>query len=115
MPTRNAINTRLAPDIIETVWSGLLVTDGGSWVSLEKFCRATYHVFGTFGGATVTLQGSNETTPANPFALTDQAGAALSFTATGGRPSIPAPRWVRPFVTGGDGTTSLTVIAVTRR
>jgi hypothetical protein len=115
MPTRDAVGNRLHPDYNEVTWTGLLQGDDGSWFDAGVFADQTFQVTGTFGGATVAIQGSNEPTPSTGFTLTDQAGLGLSWTAAGGKVSAEAPRWVRPLVTGGDGTTSLTVRAVARR
>lgn len=98
-------------------WTGILNGDTGSWFDTEDFADRTFQVSGTFGaGGSVTMQGSNDASaPTNVFTLTDQAGAALTFTAAGGKVALEAPRWVRPTCTAGDGTTSLTVQAIARR
>jgi hypothetical protein len=65
-------------------------------------------VTGTFGaGGTVVLEGSNDGT--NYRTLTDPQGNALSFTSAGLEAIQEITRYVRPRVTAGDGTTSLTV------
>lgn len=116
MPTRTATTTQLTPDLVQTIWTGLLVTDDGSWTALDMHPDRTFQALGTFGGATVRLEGSNETTPgAAVFTLSDQVGAPLAFAAAGGRVSAEAPRWVRPVIVGGDGSTALTVVAIARR
>lgn len=115
MPTRVFSSESLSLDTIDVTWTGLLQGDDGAWFDAREFADRTFQVLGTFGGATVAIQGSNEPTPGTAFTLTDQVGAALTFTAAGGRVAAEAPRWVRPLVTGGDGTTSLTVEAVARR
>lgn len=121
MPTRNATASQETPRSTAVQWTGLLLNDDGSWFLPEDRADRTIHVRGTFGGATVTFQGSNEpgpvatTTPASGVVLTDQAGAPLSFTAAGARVVAEASRWVRPLVTGGDGTTSLTVDMIARQ
>lgn len=78
-------------------------------------------VFGTFGaGTTVTIQGSNEPgTPAAGAALNDSRGEgnALTFVTASGndlKMSCEAPLKVRPVLTGGDGTTSFTVVLVAK-
>lgn len=115
MPTRTATQERITPSLIQTTWTGLLVTDDGSWVANDGHPDRTFQVLGTFGGATLRMEGTNEATPgAAVFTLTDQVGGPLAFTAAGGRVAAEAPRWVRPFVVGGDGTTALTVVAVSR-
>lgn len=115
MPTRTATTNTILPTVLETTWTGLLVTDDGSWTALDRHPDRTVQVFGTFGGATVRIEATNEPTPgAAVFTLSDQVGTPLSFTAAGGRVAAEAARWVRPVVVGGDGTTALTVVAVSR-
>lgn len=97
-----------------TTWTPLLQGDDGSWVEFVQQPDRSIEVSGTFGGATVTLQGSNAPTPAAGYTLTDPLGAALSFTSAGLRNVAEGARQVRPLVTGGDGTTSLTVRMVAR-
>lgn len=75
---------------------------GGPWSSLYAY------VTGTFGAAgSVRLEGSNDGT--NWFALSPAAlTAAGSFAALG---AAEHPKYVRPNVTAGDGTTALNVVA----
>lgn len=95
-------------------WTGLLQGDTGAWMETAHYGDKTLHVYGTYGGATVTLQGSNENTPSNGFALTTPTGA-LSFTSNDGAQVLENPLHIRPVVTGGDGTTSLTARVCMRR
>jgi hypothetical protein len=71
-------------------------------------------ISGTFGGATVTLQGSNDGT--NWFTLNDPLGndlAWLSSTATTGLRQIAENTlYLRPITAGGTGTSVvITVLA----
>ena len=71
---------------------------------------------GTLGVAgACTIEGSND--GVNYFTLKDQGGNAMVLTALGlyGFQSGLLPRYVRPRITAGDGTTSLTVILLARR
>lgn len=92
------------------VWRWVLAADDvGEPIKAHMFPDRTVQVFGTFGGATVTFQGSlGEGSYAT---LVDQSDNFLSFT-SGPKIEAIAPNtvWVRPFVTGGDGTTSITVL-----
>jgi hypothetical protein len=54
---------------------------------------------GTFGGATVTLTGSNDGT--NFVTLTDQTGANISVTAAGLVEFSTACRYIKPSISGG--------------
>lgn len=89
-------------------WTPLLNGDVGDAFELSDFADKSVQVDGTFGvGGSVTLQGSNDLV--NWYALSDPQGVALTFTAAGLKAVGPATRYVRPNVTAGDGTTSLTV------
>lgn len=76
----------------------------------------TAQVTGTFGvGGTLVMQESVDGT--NWVTMTDSSvtGGAVSFTATGVKDLRETAPFVRPFVSGGDGTTSLTVTLACRR
>lgn len=95
------------------IWTGLLNTDTGSPVSLTDFPDRTIQLTGTFGtGGEVTFQGSNDGTNWNT--LTDPQGNALTKTAASLEVVTETPRYVRPSVTGGDGSTSLTLTMFAR-
>lgn len=68
----------------------------------------TVQVTGTFGiGGTIVFEGSLEQIPTSWFPLRDPTSTAISFTAAGGRSVLENVLWIRPLVTGGDGTTAL--------
>lgn len=74
----------------------------------------TFQVTGTWGaGGALVIEGSNDGT--NFFTLSDQANAALTLSANGLKTVRDTPMFIRPRVTGGDGTTSLTVIAAMQK
>lgn len=74
----------------------------------------TFQVTGTWGaGGALVIEGSND--GSTFFTLTDQANAALSLSANGLKTVRDTPMFIRPRVTGGDGTTSLTVIAAMQK
>ena len=111
------IKTQLDPYALVVEWAGLLQNDDGEWKLLGHYNDKSLHVYGTFaGGAAVTLEGSNEDAPSDPNAvgLTDPTQTPISFTAKGLRQVLENPLRVRPKVTGGDGTTDLTVRLVLR-
>jgi hypothetical protein len=71
-----------------------------------------FQAVGTWGGATLTAQGSNNGT--DWFSLTNASGgAAITFTADGGKQSIERPRFIRPNLTvvGAGATVVVTVMA----
>lgn len=70
----------------------------------------TFQIGGTFGaGGTVVVEGSND--GVSYFTLNDQANAAVSVSAAALKTIRDAPLYIRPRVTAGDGTTSITVTA----
>lgn len=75
--------------------------DDGAPIDFADVPDVSVQVIGTLGGATVTIQGSNEDTPTNWATLTAPGGLPLSFTATGLLQVLENTRWIRPLVTGG--------------
>ena len=106
----------------QAIWGPITQANAvGDWVSWPEFCGKTFHVYGTFGaGATLSIQGSNETVPTNGNAvvISNWQGTALQATTAGGNTALTArdmPLWVRPSLAGGDGTTTLTVALAAHR
>ena len=102
----------------KVTWTAITTTANTCipYTSADKFSGATVQVLGTWGGATVTLWGSNDG-GTTWFALTSlQTSAAMSFTANGHGTVLSTPvqqiKWV---LAGGDGTTSLSVIVKGQR
>lgn len=99
----------ITPDInaairgITTKWSGLATNDDGTPVATEGR-NLSVQVTGTFAGATVAMQGSND--GANWVALNDQAvpGNPCSFTSAGLKGVLQMPKYIKPVVSGGAGT-----------
>jgi hypothetical protein len=117
MPTRNL--TAVGPgkgDIEHAVaitWSGLLNGDDGSPATFHDYPDRTVQFLGTFGtGGSITLEGSNNGT--NWLPLTDPQGNAITKTAAAIEAVTETPRFIRPIVTAGDGTTNLTAIVFAR-
>jgi hypothetical protein len=74
----------------------------------------TFQVTGTWGaGGALVIEGSND--GATYFTLNDQANVALTMSANALKTVRDQPLYVRPRVTGGDGTTSLTVVAALQK
>lgn len=101
-------------NIAVVVWTGLLNGDSGSPVELPEFPDKTFQITGTFGaGGSINAEGSNDGT--NYSILTDPQGNQITKTAAAMEVAEESPRYTRPNVTAGDGTTSLTVTMVARR
>lgn len=104
------------------LWTPLTTTDDiGIPIDMPGSADRTIQFTGTFGaGGTIVLQGSNFLVPtpgtdADWFTLTDPQGNAISKTAAGGEAVLELTRWVRPKVTAGDGTTSLSARLLVKR
>lgn len=95
---------------IQVIWAGpALTTDTFAAVELPKSSDKSIHVFGTFGAAgSVALHGSNND-GANFDALNTPASTPIAITANGIKAVLENTQQVKPVLTGGDGTTSLTV------
>jgi hypothetical protein len=100
-------------DAIVATWTPLAASgDVGQPLQRVDLPDRSVQVAGTFAGATIVFEGSND--GANYFTLASPSGAALSFTAAGlVQVNMPAA-FVRPHVTAGSGA-SLTVTMTARR
>lgn len=94
-------------------WSGLQQGDEGEPVQRVKYADRSAQVFGTFGaGGSVAIEGSNA---GDQYAtLNRMQGVAASFTSAGVAQILENTTHIRPKVTGGDGTTDLTVALLIR-
>lgn len=103
-------------------WALTTADPTGDSLEWSEWCDVTWTVHdATWGGATLTLQGSNDGT--NWFTLTNAAGAtALTATSGGssagtanGYTSIETPVYVRPKLTTVGVGAAVTVDALKRR
>jgi len=99
-------------------WLGLLNGDVGRECDIAEYAdlTVTFNITpgGSFGlGGTIVLEGSNDLV--NWFTLTDAQGNAISKTAAAIEVVEEAPRYIRPNVTAGDGTTNLECWVTARR
>jgi len=107
-PITIAASNTVLPNQNFVSWLGLANTDTGVPLDGSNFNDKTVQVTGTFGaGGAVALEGSNDGT--NYSVLTDPQGNALTFTAAKIEMVAECPRYIRPNVTGGDGTTALNI------
>ena len=92
-------------------WAALANGDDGAPMSFAQYTDKSVQVVGTFGvGGSLSFEGSND--GVNWSVLTDPQGNALSFTSSKIKLVSEATAFVRPHVTAGDGTTSLSVFAL---
>lgn len=89
-------------------------SDVGSPIQMPGSADRSVQVTGTFGaGGTVAIEGSNDGT--NYVTLNDPQGNALAVTTAKIEQILEMTRYIRPRITGGDGSTSLTVTLLLRR
>lgn len=110
---RRPIDVSFSGESALVTWSGLLNGDDGAALEYGAFTDRSIQFVGTFGtGGTIVLEGSNDGT--NWVSLTDPQGNAISKTSASIEAISEATRYVRPRVTAGDGTTSLTALLFLR-
>ena len=107
---------REGSNIFRTQWIGLQTDDTGSPLELPTASDQSVHVMGVFNGCTLTIQGSDEDAPtAGGWAtMHDAFGDLLQFTAKGILPIAENVRHMRCVLTGGDGSTSVDVLVISR-
>lgn len=97
-------------------WTGLGNGDDGDPLTLPQFADRSVQVKGTFGaGGTIIIEGSNDPESPTYAPLVDPQGSAISFTSAGIEQILEASYLIRPRVTAGDGTTSLTITILVRK
>lgn len=116
MATRPSVTTfpfETSLDVAVTTWAGLSADDDGEPVRLAVYSDRSIQVSGVFGGASVTIGGSND--GETYHALTDTAGEPLTLTAGALKQIVELPVFLKPRVFGGDGTTNLKVVLSGRK
>ena len=94
--------------VVEAFWDNLTNNDTGTPIDVSDRPDRTVSVQGTFGGATMTLQGSMDG-GTTYFTLSDNLGAPIALTVAGTVLVAQNTKTIRPNVTGGGGTTDLDV------
>lgn len=93
--------------------SASIAAPGGGVMS--GFADKSIQAVGTFGtGGTAIPEGSNDG-GLNWFQLNDAFGTPISITSPAMKEITEAVIWIRPHITSGDGTTSLTVTMFLRK
>lgn len=113
MATGRVITQTPIPGSYVATWTGLLNGESGVAADLPvDAATRSVQVSGTFGvGGNVIIEGSNDGT--NFFALNNALGTALATITAAALNSLDQNcLFLRPRVSAGDGTTSITVIIV---
>lgn len=110
-------STRTAPEdgnaeYYVVVWPDLHEGDTATPVRLAQFADRTVQIEGTFGGATVTFEGSVD--ESNFHVLTDPQGNPISATVGRLEAVTENTTVVKPVISGGSGTT-ITVTMLVKR
>jgi len=93
-------------------WTGITEGDPtGEAAVLPGAADRSVHVFGTFGGGTITMQGSNQKVPTDWQTLHDSGGDPLTFTTAGILAVDENVLHYRPLLSGGSGSSVNVIIA----
>lgn len=100
-------------DVPRVIWSGIAAGDTFNAFTLTQQygLAASVQLVGTFGGATITMQVSNDGT--NWATAKDLQGNDITFTSTGYRELSLSAAYIRPAIAAGAGV-SLSAIMVVR-
>jgi hypothetical protein len=87
-------------------WEGLLQNDDGAALQVDEFHHITIHGFGSFsGGAGLNILGSNSGTN---FAVTKKHDVgSMILTADSVETLLTEPRFIKPSITSGNGSTDI--------
>jgi hypothetical protein len=102
------------PGVILATWTGLATGDVGGGVPIAYAADMTGQITGTFGGATVTWQGSNDNTNWHPLTRRS-VGTDMAFTSAAVHTANENPVFIRPAVTGGTSVVIKGVAAIHAR
>lgn len=97
--TINDVSSKSDGSAMAVVWSAVTESDTFVAVAMPGYFRASVHVSGTFGGATVLLKGGN--TVVNVFGLNDLQDSAISMTSEGVAEVQEGTRYYQPTHSGG--------------
>lgn len=81
-------------------------------LEIPRSADKNIHIAGTFGGATVTVRGSNN--GISYVTLKDYGYTAMSLTTEDILQFVSSPRFIKVVVTGGDGSTAITASLLSR-
>ncbi len=117
-----AIDQNIAEDgsVIKAAWTGGATADGAApGLQFVPWADCCVQMKGTISGATLTIEGSNDSTngvDGNWDTLDDAKGAALSLTVLTSslKQIVQRPRWIRCALTGGTAT-AIAVTMIMRR
>jgi hypothetical protein len=101
-PTLTRPSEATSRDIWLATWETMGNADTGLPVSMAGSSDRSVQMTGSFGGATVVLEGSND--GSNWYTLNDPTGTPISRTSGGLKQIVELTRYVRARSSGGTGT-----------
>lgn len=104
-------------DAVVITWTNIGDTDTCLGVKRPDLIDRSFQAFGTFAGATILCQGSNDSADGaggHWDNLTNPAGTVIAIAAEGIQQVLEASVWIRPKTTLGSGS-SVTVAICARR
>ena len=100
--------------MIQAIWTITTAGIDGVPIQYPEYADRTFQCSGTWGAATLAIQGSNDNV--TYFTLSNAAGAtAATFTADGMKSVIELPRFIKPILTAVGAGATITVTLVARR
>jgi len=116
MATANPTVNHKADNVAVFTWNLTDANDVGAPIpeGYSAYSDRSVQVYGTFGGGTVTWQGTNDPTPDNWVGLSTVASAAATFAAAGIKQILESTLLARPSIAGGTSQ-DVTVVCVARR
>jgi hypothetical protein len=107
---------RIQGELIIFTWPNMQAGDDGQPVIHAHMADRTVQMIGTPGPGAMVFEGTLETTETTWGTLTDPQGNALSLTTAGKCETVTELVYkIRPRVSAGDGTTSMTGKLLMRR
>jgi hypothetical protein len=104
---------RIGEHTLTATW---IFTEADTCVAVQSrasdYADRTVTIGGTFGGATVVIQGSND--DVEYFGLRDTTHTAISKTSFGGETLLETPAFIKPVSSGGTGQTSKVILNMRR-
>jgi hypothetical protein len=108
------IDRNSVPGAVLASWAGLATGDVGAGVPIAYAADLSCQSSGTFGGATITWQGSNDNVTWHP--MTQRGGTSnMAYTSAALHTSQENPAFVRPAVTGGTSVVLKGTLAIHAR
>jgi hypothetical protein len=95
-------------------WALTSTNTDGAPIKSAEWADRTWQAQGTWGGATLAFEGSND--GSTWFSMSNAAsGSAIALTANGGATTIEVPLYVRPNLTTAGAGATITVTLLMRR